>query len=120
MVKFFTNQGYTGGRSGASSSRHGYHAADQTRPSVRVPPSEMAKKDSIFSFTRSVRAFQQNVTQAGPAAGASYTLIGAILVLGGLGYAIDRWAGTAPWGVAGGLLLGMVVGFYELIKSTWR
>ena len=119
-MKFFTNQGYTGERSGASQSRQ-----RESRPRTNAPVGagyhrEMAKKDSSFSITRSVKAFQQNVTQAGPAAGASYTLIGAILVLGGLGYAIDRWADTAPWGVATGLLFGMVVGFYGLIKSSWR
>jgi F0F1-type ATP synthase assembly protein I len=80
----------------------------------------MAKKNSSFSIARSARAFQENVNRAGPAAGASYTLIGAILVLGGIGYGIDRWQGTAPVGVAIGLFLGMAVGFYGLIKSTWR
>ena len=80
----------------------------------------MAKKDQSFSIGRSMKTFQENVGRAGPAAGASYTLIGAILVLGGLGYGIDHWMGTAPWGVAIGLFLGMIVGFYELIKTTWQ
>jgi len=80
----------------------------------------MAKKNSSFSIAGSARAFQENVNRGGPGGGASYTLIGAILVLGGIGYAIDRWQGTAPFGVAIGLFLGMAVGFYELIKSTWR
>lgn len=80
----------------------------------------MAKKSRSFSIARSAQAFQENVSRAGPAAVASYTLIGAILVFGGLGYAVDRWFDCAPWGVATGLLFGMVVGFYELIKSTWR
>ena len=43
--------------------------------------------------------------------GASYTLIGAIMLLGGIGYAIDRWRGTSPWFLLGGLLLGMSSGF---------
>ena len=90
----------------------------QDRDSGAYP--EMAKNDSRFSIAKSTQAFQQNVTRAGPAAVASYTLVGAILVLGGLGYAIDHWVGSTPWGVATGLLLGMVVGFYELIKTSWR
>ena len=49
---------------------------------------------------------------------ASYTLIGAIILLGGIGYAVDSWQGTAPWGLVIGLLLGIVVGFYELVKMT--
>ncbi len=68
----------------------------------------------------SLNAFQENLRRAGPAAAAGYTLIGAILLLGGLGYAIDRWRGTAPWFLLGGLLLGIVVGFYELAKTVWR
>jgi len=68
----------------------------------------------------SARQLQKNAESAGTAAGASYTLIGAIILLGGIGYTIDRWQGTSPWGILGGLLLGLVVGFYELAKSVWR
>jgi F0F1-type ATP synthase assembly protein I len=59
------------------------------------------------------------VQRAGPAAAAGYTLIGALLLLGGIGYALDRWLGTAPWCLTGGLLLGIIVGFYELAKTVW-
>ena len=52
-------------------------------------------------------------------AAASYTLIGAIICLEH-GYAIDEWRGTSPWFLLGGLLLGIVVGFYELAKTVWR
>jgi F0F1-type ATP synthase assembly protein I len=68
----------------------------------------------------SMESLQDNVQQAGPAAGASYTLIGAIILLGGIGYAIDAWRGTGPWGLLAGLLLGIIVGFYELAKTVWR
>jgi F0F1-type ATP synthase assembly protein I len=51
----------------------------------------------------------------------SYTIIGAIILLGGIGYAIDYYRGTSPWGLFGGVILGLVVGFYELAKATlWR
>jgi F0F1-type ATP synthase assembly protein I len=80
----------------------------------------MAKKNRAFSFGRATRSFQENVRRSGPVAGASYTLIGGILLLGGLGYWFDGWAGTKPWGLLAGLLLGMVVGFYELVKTVWR
>ena len=80
----------------------------------------MVKKESGFSFRRSARSFQDNVRRAGPAAGASYTLIGAIILLGGIGYAVDSWQGTGPWGLVIGLILGIVVGFYELITMTQK
>ena len=79
----------------------------------------MAENQSRFSLARSARALQDTVQRSGPAAGASYTLIGAIVLLGGIGYAVDRWQGTAPWGLLAGLLLGIVVGFYELARTVW-
>jgi ATP synthase protein I len=79
----------------------------------------MARKQSSFSFARSAQSLQDNIRRAGPAASASYTLIGAIVLCGGLGYAVDRWWGSAPWGLLVGLLLGLVVGFYELAKTVW-
>jgi len=72
------------------------------------------------SFSKAAKSLQENATRSGPAAAASYTLIGAIVLLGGLGYGFDQWRGTSPWGVFAGLMLGIVVGFYELIKSMWR
>jgi len=80
----------------------------------------MAKSKRPFSLTRSARSLQDNVSQAGPAASASYTLIGAIILLGGIGYAVDAWKGTGPWGLFVGLTTGIVVGFYELMKTIWR
>jgi F0F1-type ATP synthase assembly protein I len=72
-----------------------------------------------YFLGRAVKAFQENVVRAGPVAGASYTLLGAIILLGGIGYALDSWRGTSPWFLVAGLLLGIVVGFYELAKTVW-
>ena len=80
----------------------------------------MAKKNRGFSFERATRSLQANVSGAGAAAGASYTLVGGIILLGGLGYAFDQWRDTSPWGLITGLALGIIVGFYELVKTTWR
>ena len=74
--------------------------------------------DSDF-FARSLRYLQENVRRSGPAAAASYTLIGAIILLGGLGYAVDEWRGTSPGFLLGGLLLGLIVGFYDLGKTVF-
>jgi F0F1-type ATP synthase assembly protein I len=77
-------------------------------------------KGQKASYAHSVKSLQENVTRAAPAMAASYALIGAILLFGAIGYAIDRWRGTAPWFLLAGLTLGVVVGFYELIKTTNR
>ena len=67
-----------------------------------------------------MEAFQETVRKSGPAAMGSYTLIGAIILLGGIGYAVDRWRGTSPWFLLAGLVLGLIVGFYELAKTVFK
>lgn len=80
----------------------------------------MTEPDRTSSLSRAMKALQTSVSGAGPAAAASYTLLGAILLLGGLGYLLDERFGTAPAFVAGGLVLGAVVGLYQLAKTLWR
>ena len=75
-------------------------------------------QDDKSFLESSANSFQENVTRSAPLAPASYSLVGAILLLGGIGYAIDRWRGTAPWFLLAGLLLGIVVGFYELAMAV--
>ena len=76
-------------------------------------------RDKSF-LERSAEQLQENAERAGPAAGASYTLIGAIILLGAIGYGIDAWRGTSPWFLVGGLLLGVAVGMWELAKTVWH
>lgn len=71
-------------------------------------------------LARSFVQLQENLRRSGPAAAAGYSLIGAILLFGGLGYALDLWRETAPWFLVTGLLLGVVVGFYGLARTVWR
>ena len=73
----------------------------------------------VREVQRSLKAFQDNVTRSGSAAGAGYSIIGAIVVCGGIGYALDSWRGTSHWFLVGGLFLGIIVGFYELAKTVW-
>jgi F0F1-type ATP synthase assembly protein I len=79
----------------------------------------LTEDPGLFS-ARSLKYLQDNIRRAGPAAAAGYTLIGAIVLLGGIGYALDAWRGTSPWFLLGGLLAGIVVGFYELAKIIWK
>jgi ATP synthase protein I len=81
----------------------------------------MAGDDRDKNFLeRSAESLQETVGRAGPAAGASYTLIGAIIVLGAIGYGFDAWRGTGPWGLVIGLMLGIAVGMWQLARTVWR
>ena len=79
----------------------------------------MAKHKRAFPLGRAAKSLQENVSGSGGVAAASYTLIGAILLLGGAGYALDSWQGTSPWFLLAGLILGILVGFWELIKAVF-
>lgn len=79
----------------------------------------MPEDDRGLLLARSLKILQENLRRSGPAVAAGYTLIGAIVLLGSIGYAIDAWQDTSPWFLVGGLLLGVVVGFYELAKTVF-
>ena len=61
-----------------------------------------------------IESMQNNLTRGTSAIAASYALIGAIMLLGGAGFAADRYLGTAPWGLLAGLMAGLAIGFYQL------
>jgi F0F1-type ATP synthase assembly protein I len=85
-----------------------------------MPDDDRSRSSRLEHLEESMEAFQETVRKSGPAAIGSYTLIGAIVLLGGIGYAVDLWRGTAPWFLLGGLVLGLVVGFYELAKVVFK
>ena len=69
----------------------------------RSPAGEFFTRYAIVSMpddrdflARSLGYLQENVRKSGPAAAASYTLIGAIILLGGIGYAVDSGAARLP------------------------
>jgi F0F1-type ATP synthase assembly protein I len=69
---------------------------------------------------RANEALQDGLQRAEPRILASYALVGAILLLGGAGFAVDTWAASSPWGLLTGLLAGLLIGFANLIASTRR
>jgi len=78
----------------------------------------MARTQSNLSAAN--RELQQTLARSEPRIAASYALVGAILVFGGAGYALDRWLGSSPWLLAAGLLLGLGIGFANLARSLRR
>jgi F0F1-type ATP synthase assembly protein I len=66
------------------------------------------------------KALQDSLDRDESSIVASYALIGAILLLGGVGYAVDWWRGTSPWFLLLGLTVGILLGFYNLVASLRR
>jgi len=83
-----------------------------------VKPEDRRTGGGLIDALKTLQSGVQQTTT--PAAAAAYSLSGAIMFLGGLGYLFDRWQGTKPTGLIVGLLLGVVVGLYLLAKELWR
>ena len=78
------------------------------------------RRTPFEGLEKSLEAFQETVQESEEAASGSYTLIGAIVLLGGIGYALDSWRGSSHWFLLGGLVLGLVVGFWGLAKVVFK
>jgi ATP synthase protein I len=52
----------------------------------------------------------------GEASTLGFTLVGFVLVFMGLGYLLDRWVGTRPWLMVGGVFVGAGLGFAYLVS----
>ena len=82
LVNFFTNSGYTAERPVGTAAplcggRRGNAWKTSPAGASREGPRRMQRKDPGFSVVAAARALQANVSHAGPAAGAGYTLVGA-------------------------------------------
>jgi F0F1-type ATP synthase assembly protein I len=86
---------------------------DQSQPLV-------ARSLKFLVPARSIRFLQANLSRGEPGTLASYALVGAVIALGGLGLIVDRFADTTPWFLIVGLLAGVGIGFYNLVKTVWR
>ena len=78
------------------------------------------RRTSLSDVGQANRALQDSLDRNEPRIVASYALIGAILLLGGAGYAVDWWRGTSPWFLLVGLTVGILFGFYNLVTSLRR
>lgn len=47
-------------------------------------------------------------------------LVSGVLVGAGLGYLLDRWLGTTPWGMILLFMLGLAAGFMNLMRAVNR
>ena len=81
---------------------------------------EKEKGEGQIDILENFKSFQNIVKQSGPAAAASYGLIASILIFTYFGWIIDREIDSSPFAILIGMLLGMIIGFYHLIKVVGK
>ena len=82
----------------------------------------MSKSDNPNqnNFVKQFDELQKIISQSGPVAAASYSLIVSILIFTYLGWYIDKSNQSAPFGILIGLCFGLLAGFYYLFKIIYR
>jgi F0F1-type ATP synthase assembly protein I len=80
----------------------------------------MADDEPRRSLAQAMRDLQEGLQRAGPGVTAGYSVMGALALFGVGGYLIDRWRGSDPTYLTGGLLLGVGVGLYLVARDVWR
>lgn len=61
---------------------------------------------------------QETNRKSGFAYAAGITLFACVTSFCGLGYLIDRWLGTTPWFLVGGIVVGSAAGLYEFVRIS--
>jgi F0F1-type ATP synthase assembly protein I len=79
---------------------------------------EQDKHDGFYQTDKNAESDSETQRKGLLAYGALATLIAAIIVFIGIGWAIDYKFQTAPWGIVGGILFGAIIGFYQFIKIS--
>jgi len=61
---------------------------------------------------------QDENQKAGFAYAAGFALFASVAVFCGVGWLLDRWLGTDPWLLIGGIVLGSAAGLYEFVRLS--
>ena len=94
-----------------------------------MPENDPVRKDGVDHLEDRLKAFEQkrarSVTpEQAQALGAGYrflaSMIGGVLSGIGLGWLLDHYAGTGPWGMIGGMLIGSTVSIFTVVRTAGR
>ena len=56
--------------------------------------------------------------KTGFAYAAGLTLFAMVAAFTGLGYLVDSWLGSQPWGLVGGIVLGSAAGLFQFVRLS--
>lgn len=79
---------------------------------------EQDKKDGFYQPEPHPESQAEANRKSGLAYGAVTVLISAILFFLAIGWGIDKFLNTSPWGIVIGIILGAIVGFYQFIRIS--
>lgn len=79
---------------------------------------ENDKKEGFYQPDSHPESQAETIRKSSLAYGAVTVLIVGILLFMAIGWAIDKYFHTTPWGIVVGIIFGAIVGFYQFIRLT--
>jgi F0F1-type ATP synthase assembly protein I len=79
---------------------------------------EQDKKNGFYQPDPHPESQAEANRKSGLAYGAVTILICAILLFLAIGWAVDKYFNTSPWGIVVGIILGAIIGFYQFIRIS--
>ena len=61
---------------------------------------------------------QDQNRKSGYAYAAGITLFATVAAFCGLGWLLDKWLGTTPWFLVGGIVVGSAAGFFQFVRLS--
>ncbi|MCF6274827.1 MAG: AtpZ/AtpI family protein [Robiginitomaculum sp.] len=96
-------------------------SSDQDRPGTL----EKVALEQLGEKLKSAKAAQEpeiDENKTGWAVGVNYAsaFVGSVVVAGAIGYSIDHFANTKPWGMMAGIIIGFIAGTRSIVQMANR
>ncbi len=78
---------------------------------------EKDKADGFYQPLSVAETQEETARKSGLAFSIGVGLFGSVLVMMIIGWLADVFLKTAPWGIVVGIILGSILGFYQLVKT---
>jgi F0F1-type ATP synthase assembly protein I len=84
-----------------------------------VAKTTQPEEPGLFSYTTESRhSTAETARMGGLAWSTGIVLFGAVILMMLIGWGADLLFGTKPWGMIGGLIVGAVIGFVQLFRTS--
>jgi F0F1-type ATP synthase assembly protein I len=91
---------------------------DLTEGEIEDREFEKEKEEGFYQSDAEPESQAESTRKSGLAYGAVITLVGSILFFLAIGWAVDKFFQSSPWGIVIGILFGSIVGFYQFIRIS--
>lgn len=79
---------------------------------------ETEETEEIYLPNPNPESPEETIRKTGLAWSAGISLFGSILVMLGIGWIVDAYFKSSPWGIVVGIILGAILGFYQFFKLS--